>query len=155
MNSAVLSPSEPGENSPQVEHAPPLFLEEARDGKARAGRMRLPHGEVTTPIFMPVGTVGSVKSVSPGDLRTAGAQIILGNTYHLWLRPGTDVISTHGDLHRHHTPRQDERLHRAALQCPKTRAGWGADSPAAPASECIPGTRLSRVGIPSAVLHSG
>lgn len=100
MNSAVLSPSEPGENSPQVEHAPPLFLEEARDGKARAGRMRLPHGEVTTPIFMPVGTVGSVKSVSPGDLRTAGAQIILGNTYHLWLRPGLPIVAAHGDLHR-------------------------------------------------------
>ena len=71
-------------------HAPATraFDEEARDGKVRAGRLRLPHGEVQTPIFMPVGTVGSVKAVSPPDLTTAGAQIILGNTYHLWLRPG-------------------------------------------------------------------
>jgi queuine tRNA-ribosyltransferase len=78
----------------------PTFCEEARDGKARAGRLRLPHGEVQTPIFMPVGTVGSVKAVSPPDLTTAGAQIILGNTYHLWLRPGLPIIAAHGDLHR-------------------------------------------------------
>lgn len=78
----------------------PLFHEEARDGKARAGRLRLPHGEVSTPIFMPVGTVGSVKSVSPDDLQRAGAQIILGNTYHLWLRPGLPILAAHGDLHR-------------------------------------------------------
>ena len=76
------------------------FCEEARDGKARAGRLRLPHGDVSTPIFMPVGTVGSVKAVSPDDLQTAGAQIILGNTYHLWLRPGLPIIAAHGDLHR-------------------------------------------------------
>lgn len=76
------------------------FEEEARDGKARAGRLRLPHGEVQTPIFMPVGTVGSVKAVSPPDLTTAGAQIILGNTYHLWLRPGLPIIAAHGDLQR-------------------------------------------------------
>ena len=83
-------------------HAPATraFDEEARDGKARAGRLRLPHGEVQTPIFMPVGTVGSVKAVSPPDLTTAGAQIILGNTYHLWLRPGLPIIAAHGDLHR-------------------------------------------------------
>ncbi len=78
----------------------PRFCEEARDGKARAGRLRLPHGEVSTPIFMPVGTVGSVKSVSPQDLTRAGAQIILGNTYHLWLRPGLPIVAAHGDLHR-------------------------------------------------------
>ena len=78
----------------------PRFQEEARDGKARAGRLRLPHGDVDTPIFMPVGTVGSVKAVSPDDLHQAGAQIILGNTYHLWLRPGLPIIAAHGDLHR-------------------------------------------------------
>lgn len=80
--------------------ASPRFHEEARDGKARAGRLRLPHGDVNTPIFMPVGTVGSVKAVSPDDLHQAGAQIILGNTYHLWLRPGLPIVAAHGDLHR-------------------------------------------------------
>ena len=61
----------------------PIFTTQARAGKARAGLLRLPHGSVETPIFMPVGTVGSVKAVSPPDLVGLGAQIILGNTYHL------------------------------------------------------------------------
>lgn len=69
-------------------------------GKARAGLLMLPHGEVPTPIFMPVGTVGSVKAMSVPELETLGSKIILGNTYHLWLRPGLDVIANHGDLHR-------------------------------------------------------
>jgi queuine tRNA-ribosyltransferase len=72
----------------------------ARCGEARAGVLRLPHGEVPTPIFMPVGTVGSVKAMSVPELWGLGARIILGNTYHLWLRPGLDVIRAHGDLHR-------------------------------------------------------
>ena len=72
----------------------------ARDGKARAGRLHLPHGLVETPIFMPVGTVGSVKAMTVPELYGMDAQIILGNTYHLWLRPGLEVISAHGDLHR-------------------------------------------------------
>ncbi|HRI49878.1 MAG TPA: tRNA guanosine(34) transglycosylase Tgt [Pseudomonadota bacterium] len=71
-----------------------------RDGKARAGRLYLPHGMVETPIFMPVGTVGSVKAMAVPELYRLGAQIILGNTYHLWLRPGLEVIAAHGDLHR-------------------------------------------------------
>ncbi|MFO0573981.1 MAG: tRNA guanosine(34) transglycosylase Tgt [Polyangia bacterium] len=79
---------------------PPLYELEARDGKARAGRLNLPHGVVETPIFMPVGTVGSVKAMTVPELESVGAQIILGNTYHLWLRPGLDVIAAHGDLHR-------------------------------------------------------
>lgn len=62
--------------------------------------MFLPHGVVETPIFMPVGTVGSVKAMAAPELVQLGAQIILGNTYHLWLRPGISVISSHGDLHR-------------------------------------------------------
>ena len=60
----------------------------ARCGHARAGLLHTAHGTVETPVFMPVGTVGSVKALAPDDLDAAGAQIILGNTYHLYLRPG-------------------------------------------------------------------
>ncbi len=70
------------------------------EGLARRGRMRLTHGTVETPVFMPVGTYGTVKGVMPRDLETMGAQIILGNTFHLWMRPGLDVIKTFGGLHR-------------------------------------------------------
>ena len=69
-----------------------------KDTRARAGLLHTPHGIVETPIFMPVGTVGSVKSLSPEDLNNAGAQIILGNTYHLYLRPGTEVLKHFGGL---------------------------------------------------------
>ena len=71
----------------------------ATDGAARAGRLTLNHGTVETPLFMPVGTYGAVKGVSPDELRTAGSQIVLSNTFHLWLRPGLDVIDRHGGLH--------------------------------------------------------
>ncbi|MDH4323761.1 MAG: tRNA guanosine(34) transglycosylase Tgt [Betaproteobacteria bacterium] len=71
-----------------------------RDGAARRGRLELAHGAVDTPAFMPVGTYGTVKAMSPLELREIGAQIVLGNTFHLWLRPGTDVIAKHGGLHR-------------------------------------------------------
>jgi queuine tRNA-ribosyltransferase len=70
------------------------------DGASRRGCLELPHGKVDTPAFMPVGTYGAVKSVSPVEVAEAGAQILLGNTFHLWLRPGLDVISAHGGLHR-------------------------------------------------------
>jgi queuine tRNA-ribosyltransferase len=72
----------------------------ATEGRARRGRLKLNHGTVETPIFMPVGTYGTVKGVLPRDLETMGAQIILGNTFHLWLRPGLDVLQTFGGLHR-------------------------------------------------------
>jgi len=72
----------------------------AQDGHARCARIRLERGQVDTPAFMPVGTYGSVKAVSPSELREVGAQIVLGNTFHLWLRPGLDVIAAHGGLHR-------------------------------------------------------
>jgi queuine tRNA-ribosyltransferase len=75
------------------------FEVEARSGKARAGVLRLAHGTVRTPVFMPVGTAGTVKATTPAELEALGAQIILGNTYHLWLRPGLDVIAAHGGLH--------------------------------------------------------
>jgi queuine tRNA-ribosyltransferase len=72
----------------------------ATEGRARRGRLTLNHGVVETPIFMPVGTYGTVKGVLPRDLETMGAQIILGNTFHLWLRPGLDVLRPFGGLHR-------------------------------------------------------
>jgi queuine tRNA-ribosyltransferase len=71
----------------------------ATDGQARSGRLDLAHGPVDTPAFMPVGTYGAVKTMSPADVREIGAQIVLGNTFHLWLRPGLDVIAAHGGLH--------------------------------------------------------
>ena len=70
----------------------------ARDGEARAGILRTPHGPVETPAFMPVGTKGTVKGLTPKDLRTAGAGIVLGNTYHLYLRPGADTVREAGGL---------------------------------------------------------
>jgi queuine tRNA-ribosyltransferase len=72
----------------------------ATDGRARRGRMTLTHGTVETPVFMPVGTYGSVKGVMPSSLEAMGAEIILGNTFHLWLRPGLDVMRRFGGLHR-------------------------------------------------------
>ena len=71
-----------------------------RDSAARRGRLSLAHGAVETPAFMPVGTYGAVKAVSPADLAEIGAQIVLSNTFHLWLRPGLEVIEAHGGLHR-------------------------------------------------------
>jgi queuine tRNA-ribosyltransferase len=69
------------------------------EGKARRGRLTFPRGVVETPAFMPVGTYGTVKGMLPRDIEEIGAQIILGNTFHLMLRPGTEIISQHGDLH--------------------------------------------------------
>jgi queuine tRNA-ribosyltransferase len=66
---------------------------------ARRGRLKLNHGTIETPIFMPVGTYGSVKAMAPNELKEVGSQIILGNTFHLWLRPGTDVMDKFGGLH--------------------------------------------------------
>ena len=70
------------------------------EGHARRGRLTLNHGVVETPVFMPVGTYGTVKGVMPRSLEEMGAQIILGNTFHLWMRPGLDVIGSFGGLHR-------------------------------------------------------
>ena len=71
----------------------------ASDGAARRGRLSFPRGTVETPAFMPVGTYGTVKAMTPEELEDLGAEIILGNTFHLMLRPGTDIIRRHGDLH--------------------------------------------------------
>ena len=70
------------------------------DGHARRGRLTLNHGVIETPVFMPVGTYGTVKGVMPASLEAMGAQIILGNTFHLWLRPGVEVLAQFGGLHR-------------------------------------------------------
>jgi queuine tRNA-ribosyltransferase len=70
------------------------------DGAARRGTLTLAHGRIETPAFMPVGTYGTVKAMSPEELHGIGAEIVLGNTFHLWLRPGLEVIAAHGGLHR-------------------------------------------------------
>ena len=69
------------------------------DGKARRGRLTFPRGTIETPAFMPVGTYGTVKAMTPEELKGIGAEIILGNTFHLMLRPGTEIVRLHGDLH--------------------------------------------------------
>src|ERR1700735_5879196 len=85
-------------------HAPPenglKFELLTTDGQARRGRVTLNHGVVETPIFMPVGTYGTVKAVAPRELEERQAQIILANTFNLWLRPGLETIAAHGGLHR-------------------------------------------------------
>ena len=75
------------------------FQLNAQDAKARTGRLQFPRGDIATPAFMPVGTYGSVKGLNPAQILDTGAEIILGNTFHLMLRPGTKVIQLHGDLH--------------------------------------------------------
>ena len=75
------------------------FTVEATDGAARAGVLRTAHGDIRTPAFMPVGTKGTVKTLLPAEVRSVGADVILGNTYHLHFRPGEDVIEELGGLH--------------------------------------------------------
>lgn len=77
----------------------PRFELLAHDGPARCGRLHTAHGIIETPVFMPIGTYGTVKAMSPEELQSLGAQIILGNTYHLMLRPGVEIIAAHGGLH--------------------------------------------------------
>ncbi|EGW54356.1 tRNA guanosine(34) transglycosylase Tgt [Candidatus Endoriftia persephonae] len=77
-----------------------MYFEKIKtDGAARRGRLTFERGTIETPAFMPVGTYGTVKAMTPEELQQSGAEIILGNTFHLMLRPGTDVIRKHGDLH--------------------------------------------------------
>src|ERR1043165_1292799 len=76
------------------------FQVKTTDGLARRGELELAHGTVQTPAFMPVGTYGTVKAMSPKELEEMGAEIVLGNTFHLWLRPGLAVVEKHGGLHR-------------------------------------------------------
>src|SRR5260221_1650792 len=76
------------------------FAVHATDGAARAGTLELVHGNVESPVFMPVGTYGAVKAMSPAELVENGTRIVLGNPFHLWLRPGLEVVAAHGGLHR-------------------------------------------------------
>ena len=76
------------------------FVCSSQDGAARCGRLTLSHGEVNTPVFMPVGTYATVKAMTPADLETLGAELIVANTFHLMLRPGTEVVEAHGGLHK-------------------------------------------------------
>ena len=76
------------------------FRVTASDGAARSGVLTTPHGEVLTPTFMPVGTQGAVKSLSPEEVASTGARVVLGNTYHLWIRPGAELIGQFGGLHQ-------------------------------------------------------
>src|SRR5262249_5478851 len=78
----------------------PFFELLQTDGAARLGRLQTAHGHVDTPVFMPVGTQATVKGLTPAQLEEAGAQIILGNTYHLTLRPGDETVAELGGLHR-------------------------------------------------------
>jgi queuine tRNA-ribosyltransferase len=78
----------------------PAFSVQARDGAARTGTLLTAHGVVETPAFIPVGTYGTVKAMTPEELEGLGVQIILGNTFHLMLRPGPEIIAAHGGLHR-------------------------------------------------------
>ncbi len=80
-------------------HCHMSFSVSATEGAARRGQLQFPRGTIETPAFMPVGTYGTVKGMLPRDIEALGAEIILGNTFHLWLRPGTEVIEAHGDLH--------------------------------------------------------
>ena len=76
------------------------FTLEGQDGAARCGRLATAHGTVETPVFMPVGTQGTVKCMAPGELEELGARIILGNTYHMLVRPGLEIVRQAGGLHR-------------------------------------------------------
>ena len=76
------------------------IIAQSETTRARAGELKLVHGTIKTPVFMPVGTLATVKSLSPEELKEAGAQIILGNTYHLYLRPGCEIIDLFSGLHR-------------------------------------------------------
>src|SRR5437762_11983664 len=80
--------------------SPPTFRVTAANGAARAGVLTTAHGEVLSPAFMPVGTKATVKSVDPQELRGLGAEIVLGNSYHLHFRPGAELIAGLGGLHR-------------------------------------------------------
>lgn len=100
MSNALASGSRPNNNTSRVDPMAISFELVTTDGAARRGRMTTPHGVVQTPQFMPVGTQATVKGLTPEQLRDAGARIILGNTYHLALRPGDELIASLGGLHR-------------------------------------------------------
>ena len=79
---------------------PVRYSLEKTSGKARAGVITTPHGEIHTPVFMPVGTQATVKTMTPEEVKAIGAEIILGNTYHLYLRPSDELVAKFGGLHK-------------------------------------------------------
>jgi queuine tRNA-ribosyltransferase len=95
----ALQSRNPGLTRGEVQ-SDPVFTVQAVDGAARAGVLRTAHGEIETPVFMPVGTKATVKTLDPDEVRALGAQIVLGNTYHLYFRPGAELIRDLGGLHR-------------------------------------------------------
>lgn len=100
MSDADINTAE--DNLPSGDTPRECFMDfelDTTEGKARRGRLKFPRGVVETPAFMPVGTYGTVKGMLPRDIEEIGAHIILGNTFHLMLRPGTEVVKAHGDLH--------------------------------------------------------
>src|SRR5713101_3550672 len=99
-SSAIRKPAREDRPARRCYNRPMHFEVIARRGQARRGKLTLAHGNVETPVFMPVGTYGTVKAMAPNELEALGAQIILGNTFHLWLRPGVEVIAAHAGLHR-------------------------------------------------------
>ena len=100
------------------------FAVEAVDGAARAGVLRTAHGDIRTPAFMPVGTKGTVKMLHPGEVRALGAQVVLGNTYHLHFRPGDALIAELGGLHRFMwKEREPEYARRKGPATPEGAAG--------------------------------
>jgi len=102
-NSVSNSTSNSTQNSASAPDS--IFLQKAKCSKtmARRGEVSLPHGKIQTPVFMPIGTVGSIKSLSMNEMRTLNAEIILGNTYHLWLAPDLEVLKNAGGLHKFNT----------------------------------------------------
>lgn len=97
-----LDPNQAGPDVNSADATGQCFMQfelDGQTGRARRGRLKFPRGTVETPAFMPVGTYGTVKGLTPRDVEDIGAQIILGNTFHLMLRPGTEVVKAHGDLH--------------------------------------------------------
>lgn len=76
------------------------LIHQSKDSGARAGIIHTPHGDIETPVFMPVGTLATVKAMTTDELKGIGAEIILGNTYHLFLRPGAEIVRQAGGLHK-------------------------------------------------------
>ena len=99
------------------------FILEKKDksDKARAGKIILPHGEVETPVFMPVGTAATVKSMKPEDVERLGAEIILSNTYHLYLRPGSKTIRDAGGLHKFINRNKEPNIERSNERPPQRK----------------------------------
>ena len=86
----------------EMTEKPVKYKIEAKDGNARAGEIETPHGKIKTPVFMPVGTQATVKAMTREELEEINSQIILGNTYHLYLRPGDELVNDFGGLHKFH-----------------------------------------------------